>query len=79
MPEWFGGSALNNPSVEGDFNFYRVYNYFEVVKKSAKNPEKWFLAFEDQEIKEIRKYEFWDLVNRVYDLWVDFLKENNLV
>jgi hypothetical protein len=33
------------------------------------------MAFEDTDLKEIRKWEVLDLVGRVYDLWDSFLRK----
>lgn len=65
---------LEKPSLDKDFKIVHTYDYLETMgTNSSENPIKYHFAFDFN--KDIQKYDVFDLVERCYNLWENFISK----
>ena len=70
----FKHKNLKRPLLDADFNLYREYDHFAAEAYPGKNPEIYNIAFADGD--NIRKFNVFDLVDRCFSHWTDFLENH---
>jgi hypothetical protein len=65
---------LTNPSHDPDFALYREYDHFQAEAEPSKQAILYNIVFDYE--NDIRKYNIFDLANRCYNLWEQFIKNN---
>ncbi|MEW5897357.1 MAG: hypothetical protein AB1668_06700 [Nanoarchaeota archaeon] len=69
----FKHKKLSRPSIEADFNLLREYDYD--AEAIGRNPIRDQIAFWDENIQDIRKWDIFELVDIVYEHWQKFIAE----
>jgi hypothetical protein len=73
----FKHKNLTRPLLDADFNLYREYDHFTAETRPLKNPEIYNVAFADG--NDIRKFNVFDLADRCFNHWIDFLYNHSLL
>jgi len=68
----FKHKTISRPSVESDFNLYREYDHFETDKNAVRCK----IAFWDESIQDLRRWDIFELIDIIYEHWQHFMEKH---